>query len=73
MSYLRTISLTVSYLSPNVLPMRARFRTQHHAHAMQIYTDAALAKINFRWRTALIVRPSRLLPPCISLIEPPCQ
>ena len=22
-----------------------------------IYTDAALAKINFRWRTALIVRP----------------
>ena len=23
-----------------------------------IYTDAALAKINFRWRTALIVRPS---------------
>ncbi len=23
-----------------------------------IYTDAALAKINFRWRTALIVSPS---------------
>ena len=26
-----------------------------------IYTDAALAKINFRWRTALIVRLSGIL------------
>ena len=26
-----------------------------------IYTDAALAKINFRWRTALIVRASHSL------------
>ena len=42
----------------------------NHAHAMQIYTDAALAKINFRWRTALIVRPSRLLPACRSPLEP---
>ena len=29
-----------------------------------VYTDAALAKINFRWRTALIVRPSASARPC---------
>ena len=44
--------------------------TECHAHVMQIYTDAALAKINFRWRTALIVRPSCWLPYCTSLTEP---
>ncbi len=30
-----------------------------------IYTDAALAKINFRWRTALIVRALAAPLPCM--------